>query len=69
MGNGSIGFINIVAPIFTTKPWQSPFFNLFWKVTSKFVTCIYDPTLSHGETMATKVEPTIKVIVKYLTHQ
>jgi hypothetical protein len=49
MGNGSIGSIIIVAPIFTTKPWQSPFLSLFWKVTSKFVTCIYDPTLSHGE--------------------
>jgi hypothetical protein len=63
MRNGSIGCITIVAPTLNTKP-QSPFSNLFWKVTPKFVTHMYNPTLSHGKKMVTKAEPTIKVITQ-----
>jgi hypothetical protein len=64
-GNGSIGSIDVVPPTFNTK-LQSPFSNLFQKVIPKFVSRIYNPTLSHGKKVVTKVKPTIKVIVKYL---
>ncbi len=63
MRNGSIGFITVVAPTLNTKP-QSPFSNLFWKVTPKFITRMYNPTLSHGGKVVTKAEPTIKVIAQ-----
>jgi hypothetical protein len=65
VGNGSIGSINVVPPTFNTKP-QSPFSNLFQMVTPKFVTRMYNPTLSRAKKVVTKAKPTIKVIVRYL---
>jgi hypothetical protein len=65
VGNGSIGSINVVPPTFNTK-LQSPFSNLFQKVTPKFVTHMYNPTLSRGKKVVTKAKPTIKMIVRYL---
>jgi len=65
VGNGSIGSINVVPQTFNTKP-QSPFSKLFQKVTPKFVTRMYNPTLSRGKKVVTKTKPTIKVIVRHL---
>lgn len=56
--------ITVVVPTLNTNP-QSPISNLFQNITPKFAICIYDPTLSWGERVVAKVEPTVKVIVKY----
>jgi hypothetical protein len=58
-----ICFIAVVALTLKTSP-QSPLSNLFIKITPKLIH-MYDPTLRHEEKVVTKVEPTIKVIVKY----
>jgi hypothetical protein len=47
-----------------TNP-QSPISNLFQNITPTFAIHMYDPTLSRGERLVAKVEPTVKVIVKY----
>jgi hypothetical protein len=65
IGNGEVGFIAIVDPILNTYP-QSHLSNLFWKVTLKFAICMYHPTFNHGKKIVTKVEPTVKAIVRYL---
>ncbi len=62
--NGSIGSITVVAPTLDTNP-HSPISNLFQTVTPKFAIHMHDPTLSQGEKVVAKVEPTVKVIVKY----
>jgi hypothetical protein len=61
--NGSICSMKVVAPTFKTSS-QSPFSNLFLKITPKLIIYMYDPTIKWREKVVTKVEPIIKVMVK-----
>ncbi len=58
--------ITIVAPTPNTNS-QSPLSNLFLKVTSKLNTYMKDTTFRQGGKVETKLNPTFKVIVKYLS--
>jgi hypothetical protein len=55
MRNGSIGSIDVIPPTLNTKH-QSPSSNLFQKVTPKFITRMYKPTLSCGKKVVTKAK-------------
>jgi hypothetical protein len=54
----------IVAPTLNTNS-QPPFSNMFLKMTLKLNTYMKDPTFRRGEKVGTKLDPIIKVIVKY----
>jgi hypothetical protein len=43
--NGSICSMTVVAPTFKTSS-QSPFSNLFLKITPKLIIYMYDPTIN-----------------------
>jgi hypothetical protein len=63
IGKRSICSTIVVAPTITNS--QFPLSNLFMEVTWKLSTYMKDPTFKRGEKVETKLDPIVKVIVKY----